>query len=167
MKNALERALSVPVAAALLAYDALDAIFGPAVRPMLRWAGRLRVFQRIGAWIGGLPPYGALALLAVPFAAIEPFKFVALYWLAQGRVALGVVALVSAHLLSLLVCERIFHAGKARMLEIGWFARGYGFVTALRARAMAWLRSTAAWAAAARVADRIRRAFGGRRLGSR
>lgn len=167
MRNALERALSIPVAALVLAYDALDATFGPFVRPVIAWASGLKLFRRLGGWIGGLPPYGALALLAAPFAAIEPFKFVALYWLAEGHFALGAGALFCAHLLSLLVCERIFHAGKARMLEIGWFAAAYGFVDGLRTRAMAWLRSTAAWAAAASVAARIRRAFAGWRPRSR
>lgn len=171
MNKTLERVLSVPISALVLAYDALDAIFGPVVRPVVAWASSLKLFQRIGAWIGGLPPYGALALLAVPFAAIEPFKFVALYWLAEGHFALGATALVAAHLSSLLICERIFHAGKARMLEIGWFARGYGFVVELRERAMAWLRSTAAWRAAAeavaRLRDRARRTFSSWRPRSR
>lgn len=158
MRETLRRIVSVPLAVLVLAYDALDAVFGPLVRPVIAWAAGLRLFQRLGAWIGALPPYGALALLAVPFAVIEPFKFVALYWLAEGHVKLGVTALIAAHLLSLLVCERIFHAGKARMLEIGWFATGYGFVVAVRERALAWVRSTAAWRAAASVATRVRAA---------
>ncbi|MFC3691995.1 hypothetical protein [Chenggangzhangella methanolivorans] len=163
MRDLLKKILSVPVAALVLAYDALDALFGPLVRPIIGWAAGLRLFQRIGDWIAGLPPYGALALLAVPFAAIEPFKFVALYWIAEGHFVTGAVALVAAHLSSLLICERIFHAGKARMLEIGWFARGYGLLVALRERALAWVRGTAAWRAAASAAARVR-AFARRAL---
>lgn len=165
MQDFLKRALSVPLAVLVVAYDALDAIFGPVVRPIVAWLAGLRLFQRIGAAIAALPPYGVLALFAVPFAAIEPFKFVALFWLAQGRFGLGLTSLVCAHLASLLVCERIFHAGKARLLEIGWFASAYGFLTALRDRALAWIRSTAAWRwaadAAARIRNSFRRAFSG------
>lgn len=159
MLEPLKRALSVPLAVLVIAYDALGAIFGPVVRPVVAWLASLRLFQRIGAAIAALPPYGVLALFAVPFAAIEPFKFVALYWLAQGRFGLGMTAFVGSHLASLLICERIFHAGKERLLEIRWFAAAYGFVTALRDRALSWLRATAAWRWAAETAARIRNAF--------
>lgn len=167
----LKRVASIPLAALVLAYDAADAAFGPLVRPVIAWASSHRLFQRLGAGVAALPPYGVLALLAAPFAVIEPFKIVALVWLAQGRLVLGGVTLVAAHLSSLLICERIFHAGKARLLEIVWFARGYGFVGDVRERAMAWVRATAAWRAAAGFVSRVRttvgRALSARRAGSR
>lgn len=156
MSDRLKRLLSAPLAVLLLSYDALDALFGPLVRPVIAWAASLHMFQRLGAAIGALPPYAALALLAVPEAAIEPFKFVALWWFAQGDMVTGVVALAGAHLASLLICERIFHAAKAQLLTIGWFARGYSFVTQLRDRALAWLRATAVWRAGREFAIRIR-----------
>lgn len=147
MIDRFKRILSVPLAAILLVYDAADAVFGPVVRPALAYLARLRIFQRIGDWIASLPPYAVLTLLAVPFAAIEPFKFVALYWIAEGRLVVGTLALAMAHLASIFICERILHAGREKLLTIGWFARGYAFVTRLRRAALDWLRSTAAWRA--------------------
>lgn len=156
MPDSLKRLLSIPLAALLLAYEALDALLGPLVRPAIAWAASLHPVQRVGRWIAGLPPYGVLALFAVPFAIIEPFKAVALYWMASGRFWFGLVALGLAHLASLLVCERIFHAGRERLLEIGWFARGYFAMTRLRDAALAYVRATSAWRAFAGLAAKIR-----------
>jgi hypothetical protein len=156
MQDVLRRILSVPLAAVVLVYDGFSAVFGPLVRPVVAWAAELQMFRRIGRWIGLLPPYGALALLAVPFAAIEPFKVVALLWLAEGRFVIGLVTLVGAYLLSFLVCERIFHAGKNKLLRIDWFAWCYLYMVRVRARAMEWARSTAAWRWAAGAAESVR-----------
>lgn len=156
MLGPLKRAASFPLAVILLAYQAADAMFGPLVRPAIAWASSLQLFTRIGELISAMPPYAVLATLAVPFAVIEPFKFISLYWIASGHAVFGLVALVCAHLASLLICERIFHAGKARLLEIGWFARAYVFAVDLRDRALAWLRGTAVWRAATGFGTRIR-----------
>jgi hypothetical protein len=159
MIELIRRGASFVLAVLLVVYDALDALFGPLVRPLIRALAALRLFRRIAAAIAALPPYGALALLAVPFAVIEPFKLAALYWMAQGRLAVGLIALAGAHLASILICERIFRAARPTLLRLGWFARAYAFVTALRDRALAWVRATAAWRAGAALATRIRLAF--------
>jgi hypothetical protein len=159
MIEPLKRILSVPLAAILLVYDAFDAALGPIVRPALAYLASLRPFVRLGAAIGRLPPYAALVLLAVPFAVIEPFKALSLYWIAIGHVAVGAAALVAAHLASILISERIFHAARAPLMTIAWFAAGYRFITALRDRALAWVRSTAAWRAAAAFAADLRARF--------
>ncbi|RXF74307.1 hypothetical protein [Hansschlegelia zhihuaiae] len=158
MLDRLKRAASIPLAALILAYDALDAVFGPVVRPVIAALARLRPFQRIGAAIAALPPYGALAVFAVPFAIIEPFKALAVYWMAH-HLASGLVALGAAHLGSIFICERIFHVAKPKLLTIGWFARGYGVVVVVRNRALAWARATAAWRAAKAIAVRVRAAL--------
>ncbi|TBN55329.1 hypothetical protein EYR15_01730 [Hansschlegelia quercus] len=156
MLATFRRAVSFPLAIVLVGYEALNALFGPLVRPAIAWTSSLRLFTRIGAGIAALPPYAVLVTLAVPFAVIEPFKFIALYWLASGHAVLGLIALVLSHLSSLLICERIFHVGKPKLLQIGWFALGYRFVADLRDRALLWLRSTAVWRAAAEFGRRIR-----------
>ncbi len=156
MTETLKRVLSLPLAAVLLAYDALSALFGPLVRPVVAWLGSLEPIARLGRAIAALPPYGALALLAVPFAIIEPVKFVALWWLAQGHAVTGLIALALAHLASLLICERIFHAAKPKLMTIGWFARGYRALTRIRDRALAWLRGTEVWRVCAKAAGRAK-----------
>jgi hypothetical protein len=159
MLERLKRAASIPLAALILAYDALDALFGPVVRPVIAALARLRLFQRIGAAIAALPPYGALAAFALPFAVIEPFKALAVYWMAQDHLASGLAALALAHLGSIFICERIFHVAKPKLLTIGWFARGYGVVVAVRDRALAWARATAAWRTAKATVARVREAL--------
>lgn len=158
MLEPLKRVASVPLAAVLLAYDAADAVLVPLVRPTIAYLATLRLFRRIGEMIAGLPPYVVLVLLAVPFAAIEPFKFVGLYWIAEGRYVTGAATLVLAYVLSIFICERIFQAGREKLLSIGWFARGYGFIEGLREQALAWIRATAAWRACAELAERARAA---------
>lgn len=152
MLESLKRAASIPLAAILLIYDAADAVLVPLVRPAIAYLASLRLFRRIGEAIAALPPYAVLVLLAAPFAAIEPFKFIGLYWMAEGQFVTGAATVVLAYVLSIFVCERIFHAGREKLLSIGWFARGYGFIERLRAQALAWIRATAAWRACAELA---------------
>lgn len=79
------------VAVAVVAYTLLDELLFPLFRPAIRWLSDLRVFQRLGALLGRLPPYAALAALGVPFAIIEPAKLGALWVVASGRVVEGTV----------------------------------------------------------------------------
>lgn len=144
------------VAIAVVGYTVLDELVFPVVRPLLRWLGALRLFQRVGALIQRLPPYGVLVLLAVPFVIIEPIKVVALYWIATGQVILGVVALGLAQVVSLLTCERIYHVGHEPLMRIGWFRALMGWLFGLRDKALALVRATAAWRWARGVARDVR-----------
>ena len=146
----------IVVGIGVVGYTLLDALLFPLVRPLLGWLGRLRVFERLGRAIGQLPPYAALVALAVPFAAIEPAKVYALYLVAIGQAVAGIGLLILAQVLSLLVCERIYHAAHAPLMRIGWFRALMGWVTRLRDRALGWIRATAAWRLAAQVAKRVR-----------
>lgn len=137
------------VTIAVVIYTLLDELLFPLFRPLIRWLGELRLFQRLGALIGRLPPYAALVLLGVPLAIIEPAKAVAVYWTATGHIVQGPILLVVAQVLSLLVCERIFHAAYEPLMRIGWFKALLGWLFALRDRAIGWAKSTPAWQAAA------------------
>lgn len=149
------------VTVAVVIYTLLDELVFPLVRPLLRWLGALQLFQRLGAFIGRLPPYVVLGLLAVPFVIIEPAKLVAVYIAATGHVVLGTVMLLIAEALSILVCERIYHAGYEPLMRIGWFARLMGWLVKLRDRAFALVRATAAWKAAVSMVQAIRAWFRG------
>ena len=137
------------VTIAVVIYTVLDELLFPLFRPLIRWLGELRLFQRLGALIGRLPPYVALVLLAVPFVVIEPAKLFAVYWGATGHVVQGTILLLIAQVLSLLICERIFHAAYEPLMRIGWLKALLGWLFGLRDRAIGWARSTAAWQAAA------------------
>lgn len=137
------------VTIAVVIYTLLDELLSPLFGPLIRKLTELRLFQRIGEFIGGLPPYGALALLGVPFVIIEPAKAFAVYWAAIGHVAQGTVMLLIAHVLSLLICERIFHAGYVPLMRIGWFNRLLTWLFGLRDKALDLVRETNAWKSAA------------------
>jgi len=152
-QGALRRAIRAigraVVTVAVVIYTLLDELLFPLFRPLINWLGGLRLFQRLGEWLGRLPPYAALVALGVPFVVIEPMKVVAIWWAGTGHVITGTIGLLFAHALSLLVVERIFHAVYQPLMRIEWFARVLGWMFALRDRAIDWAKSTVAWRAAA------------------
>jgi hypothetical protein len=158
---ALRGVLRFVVAIGVVIYTILDELLFPLVRPLIAWLGRLRVFERLGTLIGRSPPYAVLLLLAVPFVIIEPAKVYALYLFATGHLLSGVVLLIVAQILSLLICERIYHAGHAPLMRIGWFRMLMGWIIALRDKALGLIRATSAWRAAVRMIRSVRSWFRG------
>jgi len=144
------------VAVLVVAYTLLDELLFPLFRPAIRWLSELQLFQRLGVLIGRLPPYVALVLLAVPFVIIEPAKVLALLIVAQGHVIEGVVLLLIAQVLSLLICERIFHAAYVPLMRIGWLKAVLGWLFSLRDKALAIGRATAVWKAAVAMGRGVR-----------
>jgi hypothetical protein len=149
------------VTVAVVGYTVLDELLFPLVRPVIRWLGRLQLFQLIAVGIARLPPYAVLVLLAVPFVIIEPIKVFAVYWGATGHVIQGGALLIVAHVVSILTCDRIYHSGHAQLMKIIWFARLMAWLVRLRDKAFTWARSTAAWRAASAMARSVRGWFRG------
>jgi hypothetical protein len=77
--------------------------------------------------------------------------------MARGQLAAGILVLGFAHLASFLVVERIYHAGREKLMSYGWFAWAMGWLIRLRARALGWIRSSAAYAFAIRSREAARR----------
>lgn len=144
------------VAVAVIGYTILDELLFPLFRPLIAWLTRLQLFQRIGRWFGRLPPYVALVALGVPFLIIEPAKVLALWWMGTGHFVSGTLGLLVAQVLSLLVCERIFHAAYGPLMRIGWLKALLGWLFRLRDRAIALAKSTALWKWAVALASRVR-----------
>ena len=147
------RAIATIVVVVWSVFDEL--LFRP-LRPAVRWLSGLRLFEAIGALIARTPPYGVLALLAVPFVLIEPLKVVALYWIATGLFIRGVALLIFSYVLSIFTLDRIYHTGHSQLMRIVWFARIMGWIGGLRDRAFGWVKATPAWQAAASVAREVR-----------
>lgn len=143
------------VVVAVVGYTVLDELLFPVFRPLIVWLTGLRLFQRIGELLGRLPPYVALVALGVPFVIIEPAKLWAIWWAAQGHLVQGTIMLVVAQVLSLLICERIFHAAYQPLMRIGWLRALLGWLFGLRDRAIALARSTVAWKQAVRLARAV------------
>ena len=150
--QALRAVVRAVAALVVIIWAVFDELLFPLFRPLVAWLSRLKLFEAIGALIGRLPPYAVLVLLAVPFVLIEPLKIVALYWMATGLFIRGVLLLIFSYVLSIFTLDRIYHAGKGQLLRIGWFARLMGWIGGLRDWAFGWVKATAAWQWAARVA---------------
>jgi hypothetical protein len=156
--SSLRRLLLLPAKAVVILYVVLDGIVTPVIRPLLGWVARLRFVIRLQDLVAALPPYAILALLAVPFAFAEPAKIYALYLMTEGQFATGLVTILMAYLVSLLVVERIYHAGRMKLATIPWFAKLMDWLTGIRDRLLAWARATRVWAFSVKV-KRNARAF--------
>ena len=139
-------------------YFLIDDVVLAAVRPIVARLAELRLFARIGEAIHRLPPYPTLVLFLVPFVVLEPFKLWGLWLLGTGHFAFGATTLAAAHLVSIVLVERLFHATRDKLLTIGWFARIHAAVTTLYDRSIGRLRETAAWRAAAAALTAMRTA---------
>ena len=140
-------------------YSLLDELLFPVFRPFIAWVGKLALFERLGRLIGRSPPYVVLVMLATPFALIEPAKLFAVYLIATGQVLAGAGLMLVAQVMSLLICERIFHAGREPLMRIGWFRVLMGWLVGLRDAAFGWVKATAVWRAASAWARSVRAWF--------
>lgn len=142
----------VVVGAAVLIAEVVRPLYAPLYRAL----SRLALVHRAEAWIARQAPYVVLGLLAVPFIGVEPLKLLGVIWMAQGRVWSGLALLAAAYLGSFVLVERIYEAGKEKLLTIGWLARIIGFVTHIRTLLLDRLRALPAWQAARAAAARVR-----------
>ncbi len=149
--SSLRRVFLFPAKAVVVLYVVLDGIITPVVRPLVGWVARLRFVIRLQDIVAALPPYAILVLLAVPFAFAEPAKIYALYLMTGGKFVAGLVTISMAYLVSLLVVERIYHAGRKKLKTIPWFAKLMDWLTGIRDRLLAWARATRVWAFSVQV----------------
>lgn len=156
--SGMRRLLLLPAKAVVVVYLVLDGIVTPVVRPLLLWVARLRFVLRLQDIVASLPPYAILVLLAIPFAIAEPAKIYALYLMTEGQFSAGVVTISMAYFVSLIVVERIYNAGSAKLKSIPWFARLIDWLTGIRDRLLAWARATRIWAFSVKL-KREARAF--------
>ncbi|MDR6950963.1 hypothetical protein J2X65_000306 [Ancylobacter sp. 3268] len=145
--------------AAIVLIVVLDELARPIYRPLIAAVARWRPMQRFEAWVAGHERFAILVLLAVPLAIVEPMKFLALVWAARGHYASGTLALGLAYLASFIVVERIYSAGKPKLMTFPWFAWGVGLMLKMRAAVLEVLRASALWRAGTRLAARLRAAF--------
>ncbi|CUX45827.1 hypothetical protein G3A56_25130 [Rhizobium oryzihabitans] len=122
MKNRIRMILIFPIRALIVLALVLDGIFRPLYRPIIRAISRLTFIRKLESRIGGLPRLAILLLLAVPFAIAEPMKIIGLLLIAHGTVKTGVAVTILAHLATFLIVERIYHAGREKLLTYAWFA---------------------------------------------
>lgn len=140
------------VALAIIARDLIAWAGGP----LWRWIARLRLLTRLSDWVATLPRWGVLLALAAPIAVSEPLKLGGLYLLAVGQFELGVLLQIVGHGLSILLVERIVHAGLPQLLTYRWFAWSWGWIQTIQATIMGWPIVVATREAARAVAAHVR-----------
>lgn len=141
--SALLRALALPVKAlvglVLLADEALRPIYRPIVTRIFAHPFFALLERRVAA----LPRAAILIAFAVPFLIAEPLKLVAVVLLAKGQALAGIVTFALAQLATFILVERIYHAGRAKLLTYGWFAWAAARIASIRDRAIAFARRMA------------------------
>lgn len=151
------RRILLRLAEALVAvYVVLDDIFTPVFRPLVRWVVSLPLILRLQQFAADLPPYGILGLMVVPFAIGEPAKLYGVLLIGTGHWLTGLLVLGLAYLVTIVLVERVYTAGKAKLRTIGWFAFVMDWLIALRDHVHEWARSTAIWAAAQELMRSVR-----------
>lgn len=145
------------IRAVLTAFIILDEIARPLYRPLIRWFASLRLVHHLEAAVARLPRPLVLLAFAVPFIIAEPLKLLGLILMARGTFWTGLIVLGLAHLATFLIVERIYDAGRDKLMSYRWFAWGMGIVTRLRDQALGWVRASSAYAFAIRTRDAARR----------
>ncbi|SCB10646.1 hypothetical protein GA0061103_1544 [Rhizobium multihospitium] len=92
----------------------------PVYRPLVNWFAALPIVKHFGEFVGSLPRGVILVLFVVPLAIAEPLKICALVVIARGHVISGLVIIALAYLMSFLLVERLFHAGREKLLTYRW-----------------------------------------------
>jgi hypothetical protein len=160
LARALWRAVRGPIILVLQFAAALILLFEEwGWRPLVELLGQLSRFApwaRLERFIAGLPPYGALAVLALPTSLLFPLKFVAIYLLAQGHAFSAGALFVAAKIASTALIARIFILTKPALMRIGWFQRAHDWLMPWKEHLFAIIRASWAWRYGRMVKNRVR-----------
>ena len=97
-------------------------------RPLARFMARLAhlpFIQRLEVKISQLPRGIALGLFAVPAIALLPFKFGALWLIANGQKVMGIAVILLAKVVSTAILGRLFILTEKQLMTFSWFAKAY------------------------------------------
>lgn len=122
----------------------VDALAKPFYKPVIGWAANLKVMAALEAQIKTMPRFAVLLLFGVPFAIAEPLKLYALVLMAGGHFILGLMLLILSYLITFILVERIYHAGKEKLLTYAWFSWCMSHVLYVKERAFAVRNQVAA-----------------------
>lgn len=106
---------------------------------------RFRVWARIERAIAGLPPYPALAVIALPSSLLLPLKFVAVWLVANGYILSAAALFVAAKIVSTALIARIFLLVKPALMQLEWFAALYHRFVPWKEEFFSRIRATWIW----------------------
>ncbi len=155
-RGPLIRGLLAALRAVITVFVILDEFLRPLYRPLLRRLAELRIMRRLEESVAALPPPLVLLALAIPFAIAEPLKLFGLLLFARGQFWAGLIVTAFAHLMSFVFVERIYHAGREKLMSYRWFAWVMGQIVRVRDNVLGWVRATAAYNLAMRTRDAVR-----------
>ncbi|QND46937.1 hypothetical protein HB780_14445 [Rhizobium lusitanum] len=112
--------LLLPLRLVIAVLVLISEVARPLYRPFVNWFSSLSIVVHFGEFVGSLPRGVILVLFVVPLAIAEPLKIYALFVIARGHVISGLVIIALAYLMSFLLVERLFHAGREKLLTYGW-----------------------------------------------
>lgn len=124
---------------------------------LLAWFAKFRPWAAVERWIARLPPYPALLVFALPTALLMPLKFVAMWLLANGKLAAATGLFVGAKIASTALVARIFMLTKPALMRLEWFARAYGWFIPWKDHLFAIIRASWVWRYGRMVKTRVTR----------
>ena len=122
----------------------------------LAWLARFKVWARAERAIASLPPYGALAALALPTSVLFPLKLLAVYLVAQGKLVAAGLLFVGAKIASTALIARLFMLTRPALMQLGWFASAYNWIMPWKDALFARIRASWAWRYGRMVKNRVR-----------
>lgn len=147
--GSLWRTLRAAVAAVLQVVLALLVLFEEwGWRPLADLLGRLARYApwaKVERAIAGLPPYPALAVIALPSTLLFPLKFVAIYLVANGYFVAATALFIGAKIVSTALIARLFMLVRPALMRIGWFAALHDLFMPWKDAIFARIRASWAW----------------------
>ncbi|RZI99185.1 MAG: hypothetical protein EOP39_25105 [Rubrivivax sp.] len=129
------------------------------LRRVFALIAKLPVIRQFEALLKRLPPRWAFVVLVLPSLLILPVKLLAVWLVAEGRVALGVGLVILAKLIGTALLAWLFQLIQPALMQLRWFARLHGRWTAWKADLLAWVRASAVWRSARAIKLRVKRLF--------
>jgi len=142
LRETLRKVLAAPLYAIAAIVVLLEDWLWEDLQRLAQYIGRLPVFRQAEALVVALPPWGALAIFALPSLLLIPVKLAALWFISTGHMLIGVSVMVAAKIAGTALVARLFKLTKPKLLTFRLFVRLYAILTSFKARVYEAIRSS-------------------------
>jgi hypothetical protein len=132
-------------------------------RPLANLIARIAYLRPIAAfeaWVANLPPYGALAVFALPSLLLLPLKFLALYLIAAGHTIVATLLFIGAKVFGTAIVARLFHVTHDQLMRIAWFKLAYDRLMPIKNALVERVRQSAIWKQGRVIKHQLKTAIG-------
>ncbi|MGZ5195292.1 MAG: hypothetical protein ACXWJM_09540 [Ramlibacter sp.] len=126
------------------------------LQALLAKLARLPLWAWLEGRIARLPPWGAVAVFAIPALALLPIKLLALFLIGRHHAFMGLCVLLSAKVVGTALLARLFTLTQPTLMRLAWFARWYPRWKAWKDGIIAQVRASPAWRMGRRIKARAR-----------